>query len=250
MKPIRILVLMMLPLCLWSPWAGAQEGGDLQAQILYAYYIEDSNELASLVQLLHTQEQVNGADDTLRYHLAHAEYRLGLLYAKRRAAGADPAFAGCINELKPLLDKTPGNVEALTLQSACYANLARQRKVEAVLLDERADERISRAVELASRNPRVELVRAQETLSRSKPGSADSLRALGQLELSAQVFEQSTTTSVDSPGWGQAEAYLELGRQLQLGGDVPGARNWIEKSLLIAPDYRSAQRQLASLAQR
>lgn len=241
---------MLLPLCLTGLWAVAQQGGDLQAQIVYAFYIDDTNELAALVQLLRTQQQVNGADEALRYHLAHAQYRLGLLYAQRRASGADPAFAGCINELKPLLDRTPDNVEALALQSACYANLARLRRVEAVLLDTRADERISRAVELAPRNPRVELVRAQEALSRTTPGSAGSVRALGQLQLAAQVFDQSTTTSVDTPGWGHAEAYLELGRQLESRGDFTGARNWIEKSLIIAPDFKAAQRQLASLVRR
>ena len=246
---------MLLPLCLAASLAVAQQGGDLQAQILYAFYIEDTNELAGVVQLLLTQEQANGADDALRYHLAHARYRLGLLYARRRDRGADPAFAECINELKPLLATAADNVEALTLQSACYAGLAGQRRVEAVLLRARADERIGRAAELAPRNPRVELLRAQELLSGARPRStrpdtADGARALGQLQMAAHAFEQSTTTSVDAPGWGHAEAYLELGRQLQSGGDFAGARNWIEKSLIVAPDFKAAQRQLTSLVQR
>jgi hypothetical protein len=37
---------------------------------------------------------------------------------------------------------------------------------------------------------------------------------------------------------------------LQLRGDVLGARNWIEKSLIVAPDFKAAQRQLASLVRR
>jgi Tfp pilus assembly protein PilF len=55
---------------------------------------------------------------------------------------------------------------------------------------------------------------------------------------------------VDAPGWGHGEAYLELGRQYQARGDLLGARNWIEKALIVAPDYKSAQRQLASLVAR
>ena len=35
--------------------AEAQEGGDLQAQIVYAYHVEDTNLLANLVQTLSTQ---------------------------------------------------------------------------------------------------------------------------------------------------------------------------------------------------
>jgi len=41
---------------------------------------------------------------------------------------------------------------------------------------------------------------------------------------------------------------LALGRELLARGDQLGARNWIEKSLIVAPDYKAAQRQLALLA--
>jgi Tfp pilus assembly protein PilF len=62
------------------------------------------------------------------------------------------------------------------------------------------------------------------------------------------LFEDSSGTSLDAPGWGHAEAYLALGRELQKRGDHLGARNWIEKSLIAAPDYKAAQRQRALLA--
>jgi hypothetical protein len=35
--------------------------------------------------------------------------------------------------------------------------------------------------------------------------------------------------------------------QLQARGDLLGARNWIEKSLIVAPDFKAAQRQMALL---
>jgi tetratricopeptide (TPR) repeat protein len=248
MRRIRLLVL--LPMVLASRWAMAQEGGDLQAQIMYAFYIEDGNLLSGLVQSLTTQENAGGADDALRYHLAHAEYRSGVQGAERRSAAAAPAFADCIDQLKPLLEKAGDNVEAMTLQSACYVQLARLRKLQAVLLRSRAEERIRRAMELAPRNPRTALLRAEELLSHAAPGSADRARALGELQLAAEVFEQSTTTSVATPGWGNAETYLELGRQLEADGDFVAARNWIEKALIIAPDYKAAQRQLAALIRR
>jgi hypothetical protein len=38
-----------------------------------------------------------------------------------------------------------------------------------------------------------------------------------------------------------------LGRQLELRRDVLGARNWIEKALIVAPDYKAARRQLTAL---
>ena len=70
------------------------------------------------------------------------------------------------------------------------------------------------------------------------------------LQQAAQLFEQSSATRADVPGWGHAEAYLALGMQLAARGDVLGARNWIEKSLIVAPDYKAAQKQLMMLVQR
>ena len=228
----------------------AQEGGDSQAQILYAYDAEDTNLLANLVQTLNTQVKAGGADAALRYHLAHAQYRFGLLAGERRAHDAESAFADCIEQLKQVLEQDVKSAEALALQSACYANLAKYRHLEAVVLCSRAEDRLRTALALAPRNPRVLYLSAMEGLARSKPGTAENQRAFEQLQLAAQLFDQSSATRIDAPGWGHSEAYLALGRQLQSRGDLLGARNWIEKSLIVAPDYKAAQKQLAMLVQR
>ena len=239
---------LLLPLYLVGFAAHAQLGGDLQAQILYAFHAEDVNELTSVIQTLNTQIQAGGTDSALRYHLAHADYRLGLLSAD--AHRAEPAFSGCIDQLKALLDQQADSAEALTLQSACYVNLARFKKLEAVLLRSRAEDRLHSAYQLAPRNPRVAYFTALDEMTRAKPGSAESGHAYAQLQLAVQLFEQTSATRIDVPGWGHAEAYLELGKQLQARGDVLGARNWIEKSLIVAPDFKAAQRQLATLVRR
>ena len=238
-----------LSLCLAGPLAGAQEGGDLQAQILYAFHAEDTNQLGSLIQTLDTQLQAGGADGALRYHLAHAEYRFGLL-SEKNPRSAEPAFAHCVDQLKPVLERDVNSAEALTLQSACYSNLAGFRKMEAVLLRSRATDRLTAAIKLAPRNPRAVYFTAINALAHAKPGSVENANALILLRRAADLFEQSSATRIDAPGWGHAEAYLELGRQLEARGDVLGARNWIEKSLIAAPDFTAAQRQLAGLLQR
>jgi tetratricopeptide (TPR) repeat protein len=231
----------------------AQEGGDLQAQILYAYQSEDINQLASLVQKLANQvttAAAAGAEAPLRYHLAHAEYRFGLLAQGKRARDAAPAFADCIDQLKPILEQDVKSVEALVLQSACYDELAKRRRLEAVLLRSKAEERLNAAFKLDPRNPRVLYFMAQDGLSRSKPHSPDAERAFAELGESAKIFDQSSATRNDVPGWGHAQAYLALGVQLQSRGDALGARNWMEKALIVAPDYKAAQRQMASLVHR
>jgi tetratricopeptide (TPR) repeat protein len=125
--------------------------------------------------------------------------------------------------------------------------LAGLESLEAVLLRSRAADRLKAAAKHAPRNPRVLLLLAMQDMRHAKPGSAESQQALAELQHAAQLFEDSSGTSIESPGWGHAEAYLALGHELQIRGDHVGARNWIEKALIAAPDYKAAQRQLASL---
>jgi tetratricopeptide (TPR) repeat protein len=228
--------------------ATAQEGGDVQAQILYAYETEDTNTLKAVAQNL-SLPAANGAGDVaLRYHAAHAQYRLGLLLAQQRARGVDSAFSACIDALKPALERDVKSAEAYALQSACYFQLAESRSLEAVLLRSRAAERIKTAQGLAPKNPRVILIASAQVLARARPGSTEREQAVKQLEVAARIFEASSATRVDAPGWGDAEAYLMLGREFAVRGDRVAARNWVEKAVLAAPEYKAAQQQLKRLA--
>jgi len=234
-------------LLLLATAAPAQLGGDRQAQILYAYQTEDTNTLKNLIQDLTTQAKADGADPSLHYHLAHAQYRMGMLAGSANAREAESAFSDCIDQLKPGLSQDVKSVEALILQSACYSGLAEHRSLESVLLRSRSEERLKTALKLAPRNPRAVFLASMEGLARAKPGTAERQHAFEQLELAAQLFDASSATSIETPGWGHAESYLALGRELHSRGDRVGARNWIEKSLIVAPDYKEAQRQLALL---
>ena len=243
----RLTGLALLSLSFAAAIGIAQEGGDMQAQILYAYQSEDTNQLASLVQNLSNQVKAGGADAALRYHLAHAEYRFGLLAQGKRARDAAPAFADCVEQLKSILEQDVKSVEALILQSACYGELAKRRRLEAVLLRSKAEERLNAAFKLDPRNPRVLYFMAEKGLSGSKPGTPQNERAFAELQEAAKIFDQSSATRSDVPGWGHAEAYLALGMQLQSRGDTLGSRNWIEKALIVAPDYKAAQRQMTGI---
>jgi hypothetical protein len=247
MQAARILLLSAV---LLTAAARAQLGGDYQAQILYAYQTEDANGLTNLVQDLSTQVKADAGDASLRYHLAHAQYRRGLLEGERNERQAETSFSDCIDELKPALSQDLNAAEYLVLQSACYDGLAQHRKLESVLLRSRSQERLQAALKLAPRNPRAVFLSAVAGLREAKPGSPEQQHALARLLLAAQLFDATSATSIDAPGWGHAEAYLALGREYQLRGDRLGARNWIEKSLIAAPDYKAAQRQLALLVHR
>jgi len=228
----------------------AQEGGDVQAQILYAYHTEDTNSLTDLIQSLSARLKDSPDDGALRYHLAHAQYRLGELAAARSDRHADSAFSECIDDLKPLLKKDVKSAEGLVLQGACYAALADVSSVQAMLMRAHAADRLQQAAKLEPRNPRLLLIESTMRLAHAKPGSAEFQQAVSELNMATHEFDATAATSIDTPGWGHAQAYLAMGRLLQARGDTVGARNWIEKSLIAAPDYKAAQRQLPSLEKR
>jgi hypothetical protein len=245
-SPKKILCAMLLT----AAALRAQEGGDLQAQILYAYHTEDTNSLTNLIQAMSAKLKDSPGDDALRYHLAHAQYRFGQLAAAGALKAADSAFSECIDDLKPLLKKDVKSAEGFVLQGACYGALADASSVQALLLRARAADRLQQAAKLEPRNPRLLLIESTLSLAHAKPGSPERQQALAQLNVATQEFDASPATSTDVPGWGHAQAYLAMGRELQARGDTVGARNWIEKSLIAAPDYQAAQRQLASLEKR
>src|SRR3982074_3398864 len=160
---------MVSALLLLATASSAQQGGDLQAQILYAYQTEDTNSLANLIQDLTAQAK---EDPSLRYHLAHAQYRRGLLAGVGNAREAKTAFADCVDQLKPVLSQDVKSVEALVLQSACYAGLANHRKFESMLLRARSEDRLNAALTLAPRNPRAVFLSSMDGLAYAKPGTA------------------------------------------------------------------------------
>ena len=102
-------------------------------------------------------------------------------------------------------------MEALALQSACYAALADLKSLESVLLRSRAAERLKAAFNLAPRNPRVVLLMAMQDMRGAKPGSPESQHAFAELQLAAHLFDESS---------GHEHRHAGLGPR----GGVPGAR--------------------------
>ena len=228
--------------------AQAQQGGDLQAQILYAFDTGDLNALAELQSRLRAAAAASPADPGTRYHLAHADFRLAQLYATSQPHAAAKVLGECIDMLKPLLAADGHNVETLILLSRCESALAATGPLDAVLLRRRADERLSTALRLDPHNPRALLVAALRELGAVGADDGARARGLSYLRIASERFTEVSATGTEAPGWGDSEAWVTLGRQLLKSGDVLGARNWIERALSASPDSQDAHRALAELA--
>jgi Tfp pilus assembly protein PilF len=72
-------------------------------------------------------------------------------------------------------------------------------------------------------------------------------RALVKLRATVATFEQERAAAEPLPGWGAAEAYLFLGRELLEHGDAVAARDALERALLLAPEYVQARALMAKI---
>jgi tetratricopeptide (TPR) repeat protein len=111
----------------------------------------------------------------------------------------------------------------------------------------RIGSRIDDAVLLEPKNPRVRLVEALALYERAGKDAAEKAAALKKLEAVTAMFEAARSAAATTPEWGAAEAYAFLGRALYDQRDVVGAREALERSLLIAPEYAFARQLMAQI---
>jgi hypothetical protein len=243
---IRRILLAALVAAAATP-AAAQEGGDLEAQILYSYQTEAAGRLDELRTNLRAELDGDAARPAARYHLAHADYRAAQLLGASRKSAASAALEECIAQLNILAKSVAPSAEIHALRGACYSQLAALSSVESIMCWRRSAADLAAAYRLEPANPRVRLLRSLDLAARPKMLGGDPALAFTELQGAAELFDKSAATRLDAPSWGHADAYLELGLALEARHDLIGARNALEKALLSAADSKRAQSALAAL---
>lgn len=218
---------------------------DLENRADYAYFTADAKSLRTLIREAQSASSKGSADKMTRYVLGFAQYRLGLLLAKSQGSEAAKAMDACIDELDEAIEADEAFAEALALQSACHGQLAALRTLSAMRHGPKSGARIEKALELAPRNPRVVLLDALGDYGRPKAFGGDKARALDKLRQAAELFDKADEEAASLPGWGHADALAALGRSLYESGDLLGARNALERALILAPDFAAARELLA-----
>jgi tetratricopeptide (TPR) repeat protein len=217
--------------------ADDSEWFDVEGRIQYGFYTEDTRALTNL------SEQLAGpgdSDDPLRsYYAAFANYRLAMLESARGNDRARTAISRCVENLNRTLKAQKDFPEALALHAACLETKADQKPWTAPLSASKRNSHIERALKLAPKNPRVLLLDALET--------RDASQAVSQLKKAVQAFEAERQDVGRAPGWGAAEAYLQLGRTYLRIGAVLEAREAFERALVIAPEFLQARRALSKI---
>jgi tetratricopeptide (TPR) repeat protein len=239
---------------------------DVEGRIQYAYYTNDARALNSLLISLKPKaaaegEEASGGDDahTRGYFRALTHYRLAQVLTATQKSKAKDAIDECGDEIDeavkalpkvPLgLDETDENrkkrAEAYALATAC--TLAGREMSSIPFGGGRIGSRIDEAVKLEPKNPRVRLVEALAMFDRAGKKVDEQAVALKNLRAVTVMFEQARAGASSTPEWGAAEAYAFLGRALFDQRDVVGAREALERSLLIAPEYAFARKLMAQI---
>lgn len=221
---------------------------DIESRIQYAYYTEDERTLHNL------QETVSGDDSHAQWHGYYAAlvaWRLAQLAtqtpAARKGAGAGELAGRCVHELDGVLETQADFAEALALRAACQELPLAGGGLHVPFAGHRPRKDIDRALELAPRNPRVLLIDAVSDYQRAPSAGGNKERAVTKLRRTVAAFEAERAGPEPMPGWGAAEAYVFLGRDLLDHGDGVGARDALEHALLIAPQYAQARRLMAKI---
>jgi hypothetical protein len=243
----------------------SQDWSDIEGRIQYAYYTDDARALNSLLTSLKPkpvegEEESAAADAVTRaYFRALAHYRLAQVLNTSKKSAARDAIDDCGEEIDrsvealpkvlPGLDDSPEarrqRAEAYALATAC--TLAGREMSSIPFAGGRIGSRIEEAVKMEPKNPRVRLVEALAAYDRAGKDAAAKAAAVQKLKGVTVMFEAARAGASTTPEWGAAEAYAFLGRALIGEQDVVGAREALERALLIAPDYAFARRQMGQI---
>jgi hypothetical protein len=238
---------------------------DVEGRIQYAYYTDDARTLNSLLAGLKPKvvegEEATAEPDavTRAYFRALAHYRLAQVLNTSKKSAAHDAIDDCGEEAERSvealpkvlagLDESPEarhqRAEAYALATAC--TLAGREMSSIPFTGGRIGSRIEEAVKLEPKNPRVRLVEALAAYDRAGKDVAQKTAAVQKLKGVTVMFEAARAGAATTPEWGAAEAYAFLGRALIGEKDVVGAREALERALLIAPDYSFARRQMSQI---
>lgn len=208
-----------------------EELADLATRVDYGFYGDEPRVIEAARESL---ERLAAHDDQAHYYLAFGAFRLAQL---RSQDGAEPSAAlldSCSDDATTTAEKAQKGAaaaESWVLAAACAALAGEQR---------RRDQALERARALDPKNPRVALLEAW-TVSLRPAQAAPAVRdaAALQLEESIAAFEAARQFSA-AAGWGEPEALAQLGEIALARGEPRKARDFVERALLLAPDYRFA----------
>jgi hypothetical protein len=197
---------------------------DLAARVHYGYYHAEPRTIDAALTAL---ERLGDSPEVLYWRDFAALRRAQLGVADR--GGSDLLRECAHRDPPPKLDKR-FTTEAWVLAAAC-AQVAGDHG--------RRERALAFARERDDDNPRLKLVEAWAAIAEAGTDGAKRDAAAAGLAAVVEAFDV-WEAAFDDPDWGHAEALTALAAAALERGQARTARDYIERALLLAPDYRAA----------
>lgn len=250
---IRRLLLPLL-LAITAPVAAATtaEFDDAVARMQFAFYTADTRSLEEMLTLLADFEVDASLAAAKSYQLAYGNWKLAQLYSDplderprpNAKSSASKAAKACVQHARETIAKDPRIADVYAIEAVCddfYSHPIGRYAVGSCA----RSKSMRTALTLGAENPRVHFINALCAPEvEGDPGRVERWRTV------VAKFEAAPPSQPGKPDWGHAEALTQLGQSYLQRGEVVAARDVLERALVLAPDYRQAQKLLQTAATR
>ncbi len=227
------------------------EFDDLVARLQFAFYTGDSRGLEQTLAELGRFEVDAGLAAVKSYQLAYGDWKLAQLLGEpsdERARSLTKSSAGkaaknCVQHARDAIAKDPRMAEIYAIEAACDTYQPGSLKQGSAACTRSKSMRT--ALNLGAENPRVLFINAL-----CSPDAEGDPAAIERWRAVVAKFEAAPPSQPGKPDWGHAEALTLLGESYLKRGEMVAARDVLERALVLAPDYRQAQKLLQTAANR
>ncbi len=245
---------LLLPLLLAAAAPVAAEStaefDDAVARLQFAFYTADTRSLEEMLSLIEGFEVDATLAAAKSYQLAYGHWKLAQLYSEplderprpNAKSLANKAAKACVQHARETIAKDPRIADVYAIEAACddYSHSLSLRVGGCV-----RSKSMRTALTLGAENPRVHFINALCAPEvEGDPGLVDRWRTV------VAKFEAAPPSQPGKPDWGHAEALTQLGESYLQRGEMVAARDALERALVLAPDYRQAQKLLQTAANR
>ena len=245
-----LLLPLLLVMAASAPAESTAEFDDAVARLQFAFYTGDSRALEEMLGELAAFEVDGGLAAAKSYQLAYGHWKLAQLLGDpqdERARSSGKASAGkaaksCVQHARDAIAKDSRMADIYAIEAICDTFSPGAINGSPGCMRSKS---MRTALTLGAENPRVQFINALcSPDGEGVPGALERWRGV------VAKFEAAPPSQPGKPDWGHAEALTLLGQSYVKRGEMVAARDVLERALVLAPDYRQAQKLLQTAANR
>lgn len=142
-----------------------------------------------------------------------------------------------IAHLDEATQRNPSFAEAWALLASLYGRKISLRPLQGMSLGPKSNRAMKTAQKLAPTSPRVVLLEAVGDFNTPRMWGGNKKRAIRGFQKAAELFQEEVISDPLQPSWGRSAVYAWMGIAYMEAGDLPKAREALQKALSIDPEF-------------